>query len=264
MRNIILASLIIAFGFVMAPVKADSKLNLECFESCLEAFKELKKYARNGSPHAQILLALTFKTGELDVEQDNDAAWKWMKRARSQSFPPAMYYSARWYREGFRTDIDLAKADQYLERAATFGYAPAMYELGIRKLSIGQSSDGMRYIRAAADKNHARANRFLERIDSLNLNSTENLTLDDSAVNEALTTYSDDNVITVTGSSFSPEGVFLNALAAIKQQAIYNTKGTTGSHISNVKCGQPGSGCRVINMDDAVVSADIWLNRNLF
>ncbi|MEL0067668.1 MAG: tetratricopeptide repeat protein [Gammaproteobacteria bacterium] len=260
MRYVIASLLVMLASLNTAFAANQPQQQLECFESCLDALKEMKKYARNGSPHAQILLALTYKTGELEVAQDEDAAWKWMKRARSQSFPPAMYYSARWYREGYRTEVDVDKADEYLQRAATFGYAPAMYELGIRMLNKDQSSDGMRYIHAAADKNHARANRFLERIDTLDIQSTDNLKLDDTAVDEALVTYSDDKLITIKGSKFSPEGIFLNALAAIKQQAIYNDRGTTGSHLSDIKCGQPGSGCRVINMDDAVISADIWLN----
>ena len=53
--------------FVSASVSAFKLSNaelLDCETQCDNLFSKLKKYASHGSPHAQTLLALAFKTGE--------------------------------------------------------------------------------------------------------------------------------------------------------------------------------------------------------
>jgi tetratricopeptide (TPR) repeat protein len=259
LRNFIFACLLI----VLNPAVIADSVSLECLDECQSAFNELKKYARNGSPHAQTLLALTYKTGEMEIAKDKDQAWKWIKRAKNQSFPPAMYHLSRWYRQGFRTDVNIAEADRYLERAATFGYAPALYEYGVRMLNKGDYDDGIRYINAAAEKNNRSAISLIERLQSLSNTAGKKVVLDDSAMAEALVNQPGDNILVVQGSRIQPESLFVTVLEAIRAQAVYSTKGTTGSHLSDVKCGQPGSGCRVIDFDESAISSDFWLSNGM-
>ncbi|MBT8448292.1 MAG: SEL1-like repeat protein [Gammaproteobacteria bacterium] len=240
---------------------AEKEPHLTCFDDCAKAMSELQEFANNGSPHAQTLLALTYKTGELYGKVNRDKAWRWMSKAKNQSFPPAMYLLSQWYRSGFHTDINKSEANRYLLRAATYGYAPAMYEYGVRQMSAGDNETGLRYIQAASDANYRRADNFLEELDESKQRvasaSKTASGIDDMLSEDKIT----DNVLTIVGNKIEPETFLINVLAVIKEQSVYSDKGTTGSRIASVKCGQPGSGCRVIDDNNSV---DLWLNKGLF
>lgn len=102
---------------------------LDCFEDCEKQYKQLKKYARNGSPQAQVLLGLAYKTGEIGNLIEPDQAWRWMKRAARQRYAPAQFYLSEWYRVGYEREMNLEKAADLLERAAAQNYPPAQYQL---------------------------------------------------------------------------------------------------------------------------------------
>lgn len=232
--------------------------DFDCSTDCQRSISELKKFASNGSPHAQTLLGLVYKSGELNNPKDNSKAWKWMNRANNQSFPPAMLYLSRWYRAGFNTAKDTEKADYYLERAATFGYSPALYEQGVRLLNTQDYELGMRYLTTAADNGYKKADRLIEKLRAVPADKKATA-MNNSAMEAALTHEPGDRIITVVGNQIQPHELFTVVLSTIQELKVYNRKGTTGSRLSTAKCGQPGTACRQIDINNSAISGDLWL-----
>ena len=253
--TLLISVLLLSFDSIASDA---AETEITCQESCLSAFNKLQRYARNGSPHAQTLVALSYKSHLTQAEQSAAKAWQWMNIARTQNFAPAYYHTSHWYREGFNTSTDNEAADEHLLRAADLNYSPALYELGIRYLNSGRSDVGMANLNEASQLGHKAATALLARLKQLNID-TDNLVLDDSAVTELLGQSQSALSLPTSAANTSPEGLFNRVNEAIDQQGIYSTKGTTGSHLSNVKCGEPGTTCRIIRIDDDSGAAEGWL-----
>jgi TPR repeat protein len=93
--------------------------------SCDILFKKMKNFAKNGSPHAQAVLALFYRGG-YGTEIDNDLSLKYMKRAAKNKLPFAQYDLGMLYRLGHSIEKDVIKSELWLKRSAEAGYKPAI------------------------------------------------------------------------------------------------------------------------------------------
>ena len=230
----------------MSESDTDISERLDCFEDCEKQYKQLKRYARNGSPQAQTLLGLSYKTGEIHGEINSGQAWRWMKRAAKQRFAPAQYYISHWYREGYDKAIDLKRADEYLQYAAEKNYPPALYELGVRKLTNEDNESGMELLEKSAKKGDVEAKQLVAQIKGQPLpeDATTIKMVGPGMVTSTIEQTADD-VITVVGSVEDPMFLFDTMLDQIKDLKKYDRPGTTGTRVGDIKCGDFGSRCRV-------------------
>ena len=192
------------------PSTSDSS-RFDCPVSCQTAFNQIKKFARNGSPHAQTLLALTYRLDHYEQTEAAEQAWRWLNIARSQSFPPAMYYASHWHREGYNISINVARANELLERSAAADYPPAVYELAIRQLSTADSNKGINNLKRAADLNNASAVSLLERFETLNINLDNGIQLDATATADLIAAIMNKPLFPAQGDTLKPERLFVGA-----------------------------------------------------
>ena len=262
--NYLIAALFIASSPVyIAETNIKFTSSLDCFEACEKQYKNIRRYARNGSPHAQTLLALIHKTGELQTEVDPDESWRWMKRAQKQKFAPAQYHYSTWYRVGYETEIDIEKADILLEKAVAQKYPPALFDYGLLLLEKGEIDQGLDFIYLASDGKSPKAVKFLkdleQRIASKKSLDTDNPPSVETAIVEVPTPESnpEDYELTIYGSKATPETLMVNMIKEISDLAVYDRRGISLSR-GDVKCGQPGSGCK------AFIHNKLAVNHNIF
>ncbi|MBL4630912.1 MAG: sel1 repeat family protein [Paraglaciecola sp.] len=93
--------------------------------SCEILFKKMQKFAKNGSPHAQVVLALFYRGG-YGTEIDNEQSLKYMKRAAKNRLSFAQYDLGILYKLGHTVKKDDVKSESWLMRSANLGYKPAI------------------------------------------------------------------------------------------------------------------------------------------
>jgi hypothetical protein len=94
-------------------------------KSCEFLFKEMKKFARNGSPLAQASLSVMYAKG-IGTEVDQDLSFKYIKRAANNGLPFAEYSLAMLYRKGQLTGKYGKDADYWLRKAAKNNFKAAI------------------------------------------------------------------------------------------------------------------------------------------
>ena len=110
----------------LSSVAIQAKMAEACGEKpCDYIFKQMKKYAKNGSPHAQATLSLLY-LGGFGTEMNTDLSVKYMKRAAKNGLAYAAYKLGMLYREGQLLEKDDEQADHWLHRAAKSGYKKAI------------------------------------------------------------------------------------------------------------------------------------------
>lgn len=227
--------------------------SLSCDESCADLFKKLKRFARNGSPHAQTLLAVSYKNGENGVKSDSKLAWKWIKRAATQRHLPALHIKSQWHRAGYASEQDIERADEYLERAAKYNYPAAIYDLAVLNLQRKNDELAFQHLNRVANMGYPKATKLMAALATEIPPNTQKLLDEQTAIQKsklaAKKAKHDGEVITIVASQEDPVLLLGDLLASIKKEAIYNRKGTTGTRVGDKKCGQVGSRCRVEKAD---------------
>jgi hypothetical protein len=94
-------------------------------EGCVDQLLKLKRYAQNGNALAATLVAMAYSDG-VGFEKNPTVALKMLKLGAAKNEPIALYNLSNWYRHGTNTEVDLAKADLYLDRAIRLSFPPAM------------------------------------------------------------------------------------------------------------------------------------------
>ncbi len=151
-------------GILFAPaVRA-----IECFDedNCSKQVKKFTKYARYGSPHAQILLAALYYEGEL-VEQDFKKSFRLYQKAAKQkpTIGIANHKLALAYLDGKGTTRNSRKAIKYLKKASKVGYVNSQTLLGLLYFE-GKDADkdllqAKKFFSLAAQSNDPRAQFML-------------------------------------------------------------------------------------------------------
>ena len=230
--------------------------SLGCDGGCETLFKKLKKYARNGSPHAQTMLAVSYRTGESEVPKDASQAWRWIKRAARQRHAPAMHIRSMWHREGYAEEANIERADWYLQRAADKSYAPAILDLAILNFQRHLDNEGLRLLTKVADMGYPKATELMSKLKpptpidsknglSQNMGKPSGEKLRQNEQQQADSPIPEGEVITIVADEVDPVELFAEMIDMIRNMKIYNYRGTTGSRVGDRKCGQPGSGCRI-------------------
>lgn len=94
-------------------------------KSCEFLFKEMKKFARNGSPIAQATLSMMYAEG-IGTEMDKGLSFKYIKRAANNGLPIAEYTLGMLYRKGQVVGKYGKDADYWLRRSAKGNFKPAV------------------------------------------------------------------------------------------------------------------------------------------
>ena len=84
----------------------------------------LQRRAEAGDPEAQYLLASLYRSGR-GVEQDDGAAYRWMKAAAEKGHAKAQFNLARMYLEGRGVVMDVRQARVWLAKASALGHLEA-------------------------------------------------------------------------------------------------------------------------------------------
>lgn len=133
MRILTLASLFIISSLL--PTSANARnVSIEACDSsnCKMEFKQYRKFARNGSPQAQIVLAGMYYSG-YGVEQNSEQALRWYKNAsrtrntKNSSF--ASYRAGLMYLFDHNTEQNIEKGVNLLTKSASKGNPEAAYQL---------------------------------------------------------------------------------------------------------------------------------------
>ncbi len=233
--------------------KSSLSNSLGCDESCEDLFKKLKRFARNGSPHAQTLLAVSYKNGEQGTPVNSDLAWKWIKRAALQRHLPALHIKSQWHRWGYATEVDIERADEYLQRAAKYNYPAAIYDLAVLNFQRKKDQQAFQYLNRVANMGYPKAMKLMESLESEIPPETQKLLDQQTAKQKAKLDIEkakqEGEVITIVASQEDPVLVLGDLLQDIKKTGVYNRRGTTGTRVGDKKCGQLGSKCRVQKAD---------------
>ena len=94
-------------------------------KSCEFIFKEMKKFAKNGSALAQATLSIMYADG-IGTKTDQDLSFKYIRKAANNGIAFAEYMLAMVYRKSRLVDKYGKDADYWLDRAAKGGYKPAI------------------------------------------------------------------------------------------------------------------------------------------
>ncbi len=246
------------FATDLASTPQSNEQLLECDDNCASLTNDLKKFAKKGSPKAQLLLGLAYKTGEILGEIDHNKAWKWMKKSYRQDYPPAYYYLSEWYRTGYNTEIDIVLADEYLKFAAEKGYHPALISLSMLNYKKKDNETGYKLLKQAAEKGNIKARKILTSHKAKTATDEEQSAQNIKNGKSVNNNVSDDNVITIVGNNLSPVESLELILRNIKDQKIYNRIGTTGSRLNGgYKCGHKHSRCRVMKPSSIMIGDDL-------
>lgn len=109
--------------------------------SCEKQIKRLKRHgALYKEPGALILLATAYLTGE-GVVKDPERAYKLIKRASSSGSPKAHFILSAMLRDGVGTVVNKKRSQMYLDKAARYGYAPAMFQKSLESLNFSSEDN---------------------------------------------------------------------------------------------------------------------------
>lgn len=121
-RNGLVIFLLLAMSKSVFADDIQNRIAEACGEkSCEYIYKEMRKFAKNGSPHAQATLALLYKGG-FGTDMDKDLSVKYIKRAAKNGLAFAEYKLGILYREGQLVEQDNEQADYWIRRSAKAGY----------------------------------------------------------------------------------------------------------------------------------------------
>jgi hypothetical protein len=101
-------------------------------DGCEKQFIKINKFARRGSPHAQILMGAFYRDGD-HVKKDLQKSFMWYRKAAKQrpAIGLANHKVALAYLDGIGVKQDFDQTLVYLERAANTGYIKSQILMGI-------------------------------------------------------------------------------------------------------------------------------------
>lgn len=106
--------------------------------TCEFIFKEMRKFAKNGSPAAQTALSIMYSDG-IGTEIDKNRSLKYIKKAANNGVSFAEYSLGMLYREGKQVGKFGKDAGYWLKRAAKANFKPAVKLLASeRKILAGE------------------------------------------------------------------------------------------------------------------------------
>ncbi len=128
MKKLLLILTCIAFSInVNAATNVNAAIDFECEENdCRKNFKKIRKFAVNGSPEAQEILANFYSLG-YGTKTNKKLAISWFKKAIKKGRFGAFKSLAKLYlKEG-----NIKLAIEYFSKAGNHGFNDSAYELGV-------------------------------------------------------------------------------------------------------------------------------------
>lgn len=123
-----------------------------------------KKVAETGDAEAQFIVGRMYARGE-GLPANMASAARWFARSAEAGHPLAQYNFALHLESGAGVNPDPARARLMVESAASLQLAPAQFKLGRDLLrSDPQSSEGVEWLKRAAEQNHLGALDLLGRL----------------------------------------------------------------------------------------------------
>ena len=86
-------------------------------KTCDLVFSKMKKFAKNGSPHAQAVLSLLYRGG-YGTEVNHDLSVTYIKRAAKAGLGYAQYNLGVLFKTGYLVDKDEEEGDYWIKRSA--------------------------------------------------------------------------------------------------------------------------------------------------
>ncbi|WNC67397.1 tetratricopeptide repeat protein [Thalassotalea nanhaiensis] len=109
-------------------------------ETCRDKFKTILKFAHNGNPSAQVLVATAYLTGD-GLEQNSELSAKWLRRAVRQGSTKATWMLSNLYKDGIGVEQDTIKAENLLSRAVKREYGPALFQTAMQTFDMSSDSN---------------------------------------------------------------------------------------------------------------------------
>jgi len=273
-------ALLFAFTLLFLPITSNA-VECEDEQGCSLKVNRLVKFARNGSPNAQMVLAAMLSEGRF-VKKDLEMSFYWYKRASrfSPGIGAAHYEVSMSFLNGTGVEQDIRSGLKYLEKAADLNYPRALVLQGRMFYSgLYVDKDMVRakesFIKAAeledptgayslaqmyergegGERDLALAKKFYllalkkshvkarEALSKLELIAPELFNSPEQDIVDS--GQSVESTLVVYGSELSDEEMLTILLENEKQ---YATK-TTGSRIAGPRCGKGNANCRIVKPD---------------
>ncbi|RTE85924.1 MULTISPECIES: tetratricopeptide repeat protein [Gammaproteobacteria] len=133
-------------------------------EECERMIRNFEEYGQNGHAGSMVFMALAYAHGD-GVEMDHDKASMWLREAIRMRSQVAPYVAAQWYREGIVWEQDLEEAEDYIDRAISYGYPLAMFDRSVKLLQAGEDiEEGLDLLERAAEEKLPNAQYLLARL----------------------------------------------------------------------------------------------------
>ncbi len=275
MNNVIFQKMFFLVVLYVSSISAFAASSNCHSDQCKEKIKELRQYAFNGSPKAQLVLGLTYLYGD-GIEKNPQQAAKFIKKAARKKIPMAIMLLSDLYAKGIGVAQDTKKAKALLKKASDMGHAPAMFQLAMSTFNIDTTkaeSEEVSLLTKSANLDYKPAMYLLAKMYDGGIVVPQNLDAalslyeelsffdykDSQQLFDKRKQYSntfeqqtDMEVITITGQKWHVEMFLDGVLAQVKDaKSPYDRHPATGSHIRGTTCGKFSSrGCRVIKEKD--------------
>lgn len=109
-------------------------------ETCRDKFKTIIKYARNGNPTAQVLVATAYLTGD-GLKQNLQLSAKWLRKAVRHGSTKAIWMLSNLYKNGVGVEQDSVKAENLLSRAVNREYGPALFQKAMQTFELNSENN---------------------------------------------------------------------------------------------------------------------------
>lgn len=282
----LLLALVVSFStnvFAQEVLNTNEWAETECSSSqCSEDMKRLVKFSLNGSPDAQVIVALAYANGE-GIEQNLDLARQHLKRALRNNDPRAWYIYSNWLKKGISVEVDLVEAEYAFQRALRQDHPVALFEQAVRNLDLdgGNNGEVVNWLERAAKQNHQPAQYLLAQllasgvgvpvdVDRAALmfgklsrfnykesrvrlaalvesNAIEEQTV--KALQSDTSPYENVERISVSGLRISMESYIGELASTLDDMRVYDGS-STGSNIRGQVCGQGVAQCKTIYSSD--------------
>lgn len=155
-----------------------AQISLSCEEKeCRTHFKKMRKFAKNGSPEAQEIVANLYLLG-YGTSKNPSKAISWFKKAIKKGRVGAYNGLATIYLRGDGADKDIDKAIKFYTLSAEAGVADSAFQLG---LIYGQGQQvntdykkAEQWLLQAAESGHKNAQYFLAKMHDAGIGTKKN------------------------------------------------------------------------------------------
>lgn len=252
-------------------------------EQCRKKIKDIRQYAFNGSPKAQLILGLAYRYGD-GIEKNHQQAAKFIKKAAKNKMPAAIMHLSDLYSQGIGVSQDTHHAKSLLKKASDMNYAPAMFQLSMSTFDLATTtaeSEEVLLLTKSASLDYEPAMYLLakmydsgtvipqdldaalalyEKLSVANYKDSTQLFDDKKQYSSTFAQQTDIEVITVVGVKWDVDMFLDDVLIEVKdEKSPFDRHPATGSHIRGTTCGLHNSrGCRTAREKDEMKNLGVW------